>query len=230
MAECQSRSVERLAGTGTAEQLGVPSLSAGDPAAAPSPVHGIAHHRMPDVFQVRPDLMGSASVKLEPEQVDYVEPGHDKSVGPGGSAVRHDGHALAIIRVPGQRCIDGERTGVEVAPDQRGITAADPAGSESGSDSAMGKIGFRDDHQSGGVSVEAMHDPRTALGTSCEGRAPRDQRIHQRVVPMPRGGMYYQPGRLVEHRQVVVFEDDGEGNGAGLKGARRLGLGKPHAD
>ena len=35
-----------------------------------------------------------------------------------------------------------------------------------------------------------------------------EQRVHQRAVGIASGGMHDEPGRLVEHNQMFVFEHD----------------------
>ena len=40
--------------------------------------------------------------------------------------------------------------------------------------------------------------------------AMREQRVHQSVLLMPRARMHDEPGRLVEHEQIVIFEKDFE--------------------
>ena len=69
-----------------------------------------------------------------------------------------------------------------------------------------------------------MDDAWSALGASRQGRSPRDQRVDQRVVPVTRSRVHHQAGGFVDHCQMLVLEDDAEGNGPGLKSPRRFGL------
>jgi len=116
MAECQSGRVQRLPGSDSVEELSMAALRAGNPAAAASVVNRIADQRMPHMLQMDPDLMGSAGVQFQPEQIDHIEAGRHESVGPGGAAAGYDRHALSILGVPPQGSLDDERAGVEVSP------------------------------------------------------------------------------------------------------------------
>ena len=57
-----------------------------------------------------------------------------------------------------------------------------------------------------------------------------DERVHQGVVPVARGRMHHQSGRLVDDGEMLVLEDDRQRNGGGLEGAGRLVLGDPDGD
>ena len=112
MAECQSGRVQRLPGSDSVEELSMAALRAGNPAAAASVVNRIADHRMPHMLQMDPDLMGSAGVQFQPEQIDHLEASRHESVGPGGAAAGYDRHALSVLGVPPNRRLDNKRTGV----------------------------------------------------------------------------------------------------------------------
>src|SRR5689334_7980482 len=47
-------------------------------------------------------------------------------------------------------------------------------------------------------------------------RAMMQQRVHQRVLAVPGSRMDYQPGWLIDHNQVFIFENDLERNRFGL--------------
>jgi len=111
MAECQSRSMECLPGSGALDQLGRPPLDTGDPSAPAPAVHRISHYGMTYVLQMHSNLMGAAGVELQPKQLDHVEARNHGCIGAGGSASRHDRHPLAVLGVPGQRRLDLERAG-----------------------------------------------------------------------------------------------------------------------
>src|SRR3954470_4325912 len=100
MAECQSRSVQRLTGSGAAEEIGSASLGAGDSSTSSSTIDRIAHHRMSHMLQMHSDLVGSACWHVEPQQIDHIKAGNHYSVGPGCPAAGQDGHALSILGVP----------------------------------------------------------------------------------------------------------------------------------
>ena len=66
MAECQSGRVQRLPESDSVEELSLAALRAGNPTTATPVVNRIADHRVPHMLQMHPDLMGSASVQLQP--------------------------------------------------------------------------------------------------------------------------------------------------------------------
>jgi hypothetical protein len=75
-----------------------------------------------------------------------------------------------------------------------------------------------------------MDDARPPLGSAGQCGTSRDQRVDQGVVPVSRGRVNYQTGRLVDDGEMLVLEDDGEGKCAGLDGAGRLVLRDPDRD
>ena len=94
----------------------------------------------------------------------------------------------------------------------------------------MRQVGLGHHHEAGGVPVEAVHDAGAALGAARERGAAGHQRVHQRVVPVARRRMHHQAGRLVDHREVLVLEDDVERERIGDEGAGRLVLGEDDFD
>ena len=107
--QCLSRS-------GAAEQVGIPPLHAGNPPAPAATVNRIAHYGVSHMLQMHSDLMGSAGVQLETQQIDHIESGNHEGVGAGGAAMGYDSHALSILGVSCHRSLDDQRTGVEVSP------------------------------------------------------------------------------------------------------------------
>ena len=75
-----------------------------------------------------------------------------------------------------------------------------------------------------------MDDAGPALGASRQGRSPRDQRVDQRVVPVTRSRVHHQAGGFVDHCQMLVFEDDVERYGPGLKSPGRFGFRQAHGN
>ena len=230
MAECQSRRVERLPGSGPLERLRRAAGGARDPAAAPAPVDRIAHDRMPDQLEVHADLVGASRVQLQPEQVRDPEAADHEGVGACRAAGRGHGHALPILGMPGERRVDDRRALVEVAPCQRGVDAGDAARGDRGAEPPVGQVGLGDDHQPRRIAVQPVHDPGPALGPAGQRRAASHQRVHQRVVPVARRRMHHQTGRLVDDREMLVFVDDRQRNGGRLERAGGLVLGDPDGD
>ncbi|MEA2713161.1 MAG: hypothetical protein QOK27_1122 [Gemmatimonadales bacterium] len=73
-----------LAGGDPVQHLGRASRFSGNPPASSASVHRITHHWMPNVLQMDPDLVGSARMQLQPEQVGHIKAGNDTGFGPGG--------------------------------------------------------------------------------------------------------------------------------------------------
>ena len=114
----------------------------------PPAVDRIAHDGMPDVLEVDPDLVGAAGVQLEPEQVRHAEPAPRRRRRSGRRGPPGDhGHALPVLRVPGERGLDHRRALVEVAPGQRGVGAADPPRRDRGAQPPVGQVGLGHDHE-----------------------------------------------------------------------------------
>ncbi len=61
-----------------------------------------------------------------------------------------------------------------------------------------------DDEQAGCVAVEPVHDARP-LGLVSPFDVVREQSVHECPSRMSRRGMYHEPGRLVDHEQVLVL-------------------------
>ena len=72
----------------------------------------------------------------------------------------------------------------------------------------MGRVIFGDDEAAAGLFVKPVHDtrPRHAADAAELSAAMVQQRVDQRALLVPGGRMYDHAGRLVEDKQVVVFE------------------------
>ena len=177
------------------------------------------------MLQMHPDLVGPPGVELQPEKIDHLEPGHHGGVGPGQPAIRGYAHPFPVALAPGDRRIDADRGGVEMAPGQCRIGTMYPARGDGGTEPPVSQVSFGNDHETGGVPVQPMNDPRPPRGPAGQGRAPSDQRVDEGVVPMARGRVDNQTGGLVDDGEFLVFEDEAERNSGGLKGARRFVIG-----
>jgi hypothetical protein len=147
MAECQSRGVERLPGSGSLQQLSGTPRGPRNPPAATAPVDRIAHDRVTQVGQVDSNLVGPAGMQLETEEIDHIESGHDRGIGSGCPATGADDHALAVLGVAGDGQLDPHRGLVQVSPRQSRIAAPDSTGGDGGSEPAVGDVGLGHDHE-----------------------------------------------------------------------------------
>ncbi len=97
--------------------------------------------------------------------------------------------------------------------DEREINLFDCARGKLFRQSAVGFVVLRDDEATARVLIESMHDTGTFLAAdSRELRTMIKERVHQCVLAVPRPGMNDQTGGLVDHDQVVVFEQNIERN------------------
>src|SRR4051794_12183519 len=224
VAECQSGRVKRLTRRRSLQRLSFPARRSGHPAAPAAGVDRVANHRVAGMLEMHPDLMGPAGVELQPKEINRGEPGRHVGVGSGRPARRLDRHPLAVPGVPGQGGLDHRGTSVQVAPCEGRIGAPHPARGDRGTQPAMGQVGLGDDHKTRGVAVQSVHDAGAPGDAPAQLGPAGNQRIHQGVVPMPGRGMDHKAGRLVQHGEVLVFEDDGEGNVRGTELPDRLTL------
>src|SRR4029077_11646576 len=67
-----------------------------------------------------------------------------------------------------------------------------------------------------------VYDTGPALGAAGERRSPRDERVDQRVVPVPGSRMDHEAGGLVDHSEVLVFPEHDERDRRGPELPRRL--------
>ena len=73
----------------------------------------------------------------------------------------------------------------------------------------MGRVVFGDNETAAGVLVEAMNDPGTLFPSDPrQTGAVIEQRIDQSVFAMTCAGMNNEPRRLVDHDEIIVFEEN----------------------
>ncbi len=103
-------------------------------------------------------------------------------------------------------------------PHQRFIDPDDRVFFELGRQTSVRRVGLGDDHDAGGLLVQAVHQPRPLLPADRGDRAAfgsevMEQRVDERAAPVAGRGMNDQPRRLIEHQEVGVFMEDLKGNG-----------------
>ena len=228
MAKRQSRRMQRLPRGHTLDRFRTGTGRASDAAAPASRVDRIADDGMPDVLEMNSDLVRATRVQLEAQQLAGAEPCHHEGIGSRRAAVGHDRHALSIPGMAGQRCLDHSGARVQMTPGERGVGACHPARGNGVAEPSMREVGLGDDHETGGVAIEAMHDARATFRAARQGGAARHERVYQRVVPVPGCGMDDEPGRLVEDGEVIILVHDRQIDGVGPDGAGRLDVGHPH--
>ena len=120
-----------------------------------------------------------------------------------------DGLLLADVTVLADRHVDHVRQQLRHAVDDGHVGLLDRAVLELPGDAPMGLVALGDEHDAGGVAVEAVQDARPPVAVD---RAPLlpvvDQPVDQRAGPPAAGGVDHQVGLLVQGQQVIVFVDD----------------------
>ncbi len=136
------------------------------------------------------------------------------------AAVGDEGHALAVLRVPADGALDFAFGGFGDGPYEGFVGAFDIPGGEGGGEGGEGLLGLGDDHHAGGVAVKAVDDAGPAFAADAGEfvSAMGEERVHQGAVFVAGGGVDDEAGGLVQHDEVAVFVQDGEGDGLGLGG------------
>ena len=196
------------------EQHGGLSTRTGNPAAAASRIHGITYDRVADMLQMDPDLVGAARMQLEPQEIDDLEASHNRRVGAGGPPLGGDRHAFPIANMASHGGFDPQFSRVQVSPGKGGVASPDPPSRDRRSELAVSEVGLGDDHQARGVAVQPMYDAGPPLCATRQGRAARDQRIDERIVPVPWCRMDDKTRRFIDNGEMLVLEDEREWNGS----------------
>ena len=136
-----------------------------------------------------------------------------------------------MVRVPGNGGVDLPLRALELAAEHRVVPLDDLALGELPGERQVRGVVLGHDHQAAGELVEAVDDagPRHAADPAELTAAVMQQRAHERVVLVARGGMHHHPGRLVQHDQPFVLEHDLQREFASFDGGR-LGLGPSEGD
>src|SRR5690554_814010 len=182
----------------------------------------IAHQRVAHVGHVHTDLVGTAAFQFAANMGMSGKALNQPVVGHRRFAGRHHRHALAVLRVPANGSIycgaAGERT-----HHHRLVFPAHGALLQLVDQRGVGNQAAGHHHNPGGVFVQPVHN--TSPGQVLDFRRVIQQRVHQGAIGMARGRVYHQPGRFVDHQQVLVFVHDIQGDGLGFPGNLHFRLG-----
>ena len=177
---------------------------------ATTAVHRIADQRMTDMRQMHADLVCTPGLQLHTHQSMRAEAPLDAVVGDRLASVAAHCHARALRAVPADRLRDGAAAGHHAVAERK-VLAADFARGERAHQRRVHERRTRHEQQSGGVLVEAMHDPGARHRRECG--VEREQRVLQRARRDPGARMHDQPGRLVDHQQGRIAMHDPERHG-----------------
>ena len=144
-----------------------------------------------------------------------------------------DGLARAHARVAPDRRLDRAAARRRAALARARGTRVRCAARERALQQPVGLLGARDDEQTGGVAIQAVHDPR-ALRLPAGGDA--GEQLRERALAVPASGVHDEAGGLVDDEQVLVFVDDREwrawnhrSGGASAGGLRARAGARPQA-
>ena len=170
--------------------------------------------------------MGPPGQQAAFHQRDRGAPGALDLVARGGrlAATFDHRHALAVDRVATDRGGDLPLHLGRQAPGERQVGAVEITRGEGFGQGAVGPVRLRHDHDARGVLVEPMDNARPLFATDARQVVPRmgQQRIDQRAVQIARRRMHDEARGLVQHDQVGILEQDGQGNVLRLRrGGRR---------
>ena len=176
-------------------------------AAGPQAVNGIANQRMADSRHVNTDLMGSTGLQCAFDQGAIDETLDDPVVRSCRFTVLNHRHLRALRRMATDGKIDGPAA-FKIAAHQRVVVAFDRARLQLPHQIGLRFQRARHHHQSAGVLVQAMDD--TGARHPVEFGRVVEQGVLKRPGPIASPRMDDESGRLVDHDQVIVLEDDVE--------------------
>ena len=165
----------------------------------------VADQREAHMGHVHADLVGTAGFEFDPHMRVRAEAFEYAIVADRRLAAVGHRHALAHAAVTADRRVD-LATGGDHPDHDALVDAADRALLQLVDQVGLGLQGLGHHHQAGGVFVQAMHDTGTRHVDDV--RHVVQQGIEQGAVGMARRRVDHQPGRLVDHQDLVVFVDD----------------------
>ncbi len=188
-----------------------------------APVDSVSQHRVADVGEVDPDLVGAPGQKANLKEA--VSPGQretaelrDRLPPPGDHC-----HPLAAPGIAPDWRFDPGRPLRHLSDDDRQVEAMHAAPLQLLAEVPMRDIVAGHDEETRGVPVEPVDNTRAL--SSPNGRpalAPRQEPVDERASGMPGTRMNDQPGGFVEHHQVLILIDHVQSYGLwGQHGGRR---------
>lgn len=165
----------------------------------------VADQRITDMRHVHADLVRTAGFQLDPHMGVRTEALEHPVVADRRLAAVSDRHALTQPAVTTDRGVD-LAAGDHHPNHDALVDAADRAALQLLDQLGLRLQGLGHHHQTGGVLVQTVND--TGARHVDDVWHVVQQRIEQRTTGMPGGRVHNQPGRLVDHQDVVVFVDD----------------------
>ncbi len=165
----------------------------------------VADQREANVGHVHADLVGTAGLQLHPYVGVRAEALEHAVVADRRLAAVGDGHALTHAAVAADRGVDLAARGHHAHHDAL-VDTADAAFLQLVDQVGLRLQGLGHHHQTGGVLVQAVDD--ACARHIDDVRHVVQQGIEQGAIGMACRRVDHQPGRLVDHQDLVVFIDD----------------------
>src|SRR6478735_4862770 len=170
-------------------------------------VDRVARDRQPDRVEMHPDLVRAAGLEPYLEQGALAEPLAHLEPGDGlARCIRVDRPARPIGAVAADRGVDPPRPRPGCPSHEGEVASLDLPLSDRRRELFIGALRARDEQQARRVPVEPVDDPRPPGITT--GGAEADEPVDQRLLVVSWRRVDDEPGRLVDHEQVLVLEDD----------------------
>ena len=125
-------------------------------------IHRIAHHRMPDVVEVNPELMSPARLGPALHQSVETRACEDLELRPGCSPSRVDAFPVPLSRGTSKWLVDHEAISLRIPVNQRQVPLAYLSGAELLTEILHGLLRARDEEYTTRLPIEAMDHTRTA--------------------------------------------------------------------
>ena len=174
-----------------------------------STVDRVPAQRMVQCLEVNPDLVRSPRPQPAMQQAAHREPLRQGEGRPCRPATRRRGHFVPLYRVTADRRGALHRRFLEDAAADRQVPLGDFTPGELADQLEVNPVSFCDDQTTGGALIQAMDDPgpRVAADRTQRTRS-RQQRVDQRARAKARTRMNGHARGLIQHEQVLVFEED----------------------
>jgi len=174
-------------------------------------VNLVAQDWIPEVFEVDADLVGAPCVQRAFHETCAGQFAQDAVVGGGRSppACFHNGHFLAVNRVPPDGCLHGAGFFRKLSSGKREIDFQGFAGCELQGKPLVGSVVLGDDDAAAGFLVESVNDAGALFAADAgEVFAMVEQGIDERSGGIPCCRVDDHSGGFVENDKVVVFVEN----------------------
>ncbi len=178
----------------------------------PTGIERVAADRVPEVCEVRADLMGAAGVQGDRKQGLVGSPLEDPPVRDRRFAGIDHGAPVVERGITTEWCVDSAGIADHGALDERVVLPSDRPAREQPTDRVVnrGSFGHGDEPARGAVeSVGRIRSPRGPRVTRPRTRVPQ-QRVDQRVPAVRADGVDVHAGRLVAHDEIAILVRDGD--------------------